>query len=247
VSDYPNPVDFISGHTGLEYKEFLARLHKFLKPRSYLEIGSRTGDSLSLASCASIAIDPDFNLAPNFMGLKQFCCLYRMTSDVFFSEHDATAILGRPIDLAFLDGLHLAEFLVRDFINVERHCKRNSVIAIHDCLPLDSQMARRRETDPNKGIRQPGWWTGDVWKVLIILKKYRPSLRVYALDAVQTGLVIVTCLDPESTVLGDNYFNITDEFRSLTSESFADFISQLGIMPTSCMETFEDVSQYFWL
>lgn len=247
MNDYQKSDELKAAHIGESYGDFLSRLHEFLRPRSYLEIGSRAGDSLALASCPSIAIDPDFKLDPKFMGKKAFCGLYRMGSDEFFSQHDATAILGIPVDLAFLDGLHLAEFLLRDFINVERHCKRNSIVVIHDCLPLDLQMARRRETDFNKSARHPHWWTGDVWKVVIALKKYRPDLRIYALDASPTGLIVITCLDPTSSLFSEKYFDLIDEFRSMTSDDLLHFVSTLNIMSTKDMQTFEDISQFLWL
>ena len=55
-------------------------------------------------------------------------------------------------------------------------------------------------------------WTGDVWRLLPIFKKYRPDLRVIAVDCEPTGLVVCTKLDPRSTVLADHYYEIIDEF-----------------------------------
>ena len=49
--------------TGEHYTEVLKRLHRELRPRSYSEIGTLHGQSLRLANCPSIAIDPDFSQA----------------------------------------------------------------------------------------------------------------------------------------------------------------------------------------
>jgi hypothetical protein len=58
-------------------------------------------------------------------------------------------------------------------------------------------------------------WTGDVWKVIPILKKYRPDLRILFLDCPPTGLVAISRLEPQSTILSDSYYQIVDEFREL--------------------------------
>ena len=235
--------------TGEEYRVLLGRLHKLLRPATYLEIGSRKGASLALASCATIAIDPEFQLDPAFMGRKPACHLYRMGSDEFFATHDPQAIFGRRVDFAFLDGLHLAEFLLRDFLNTERHCKPNSLIALHDCMPLDLAMARRvdRVPEAEKSPRRPNWWTGDVWKVVAILKQVRPNLRIHEFDAPPTGLVIVTGLDPESTLLRGRYFDLVDEMAAMGEAQFADPVRLAHLIPTRALTTAEDMARYFWL
>src|ERR1700759_1045448 len=97
-----------------------------------LESGIEQGQTLRSAQCPSIAIDPVFNIDQSSIGEKSECLLYRMCSDRFFDKHDPVALRGDRIDMAFLDGLHLYEFLLRDFINVETCCRRNSVIVLHD-------------------------------------------------------------------------------------------------------------------
>jgi hypothetical protein len=65
------------------------------------------------------------------------------------------------------------------------------------------------------------WWTGDVWKVVAILKKYRPDLLVTPVNCPPTGLVLVSNLNPKSTVLEDHYTQIVAEFRSIADEEQA--------------------------
>ena len=55
------------------------------------------------------------------------------------------------------------------------------------------------------------FWTGDVWKLLPILRKYRPDLRLHVLDCPPTGLVAITRVDPASRILADCYYDIVDE------------------------------------
>jgi hypothetical protein len=51
--------------------------------------------------------------------------------------------------------------------------------------------------------------------MLFTLKQYRPDLRVHALDCPPTGLVLVSRLDPESTVLGEAYYDIVDSIGTV--------------------------------
>jgi len=96
--------------------QFLRALHRKLAPRTYLEIGVSDGRSLTLSRARSIGVDPAFKVT------APVCCdleLVRATSDEFFAERP-TLFDGAVVDLAFIDGLHVAEFAFRDFINVER-------------------------------------------------------------------------------------------------------------------------------
>jgi hypothetical protein len=242
-------VDIVPDHKGEHYLELIARLHLTLKPGTYLEIGSSIGSSLVLAKCHTIAIDPTFKLKADVIGARPSCCLYQMGSDQFFADYSPTNIFGRAIDFAFLDGMHLAEYLLRDFINAERHCKRNSLVALHDCIPTDVPMARRQANvaagQPTG--RHPTWWAGDVWKVLAILQKYRPDLRIYPVDASPTGLVLVTNVNPQSTVLSDNYFTILGEFQDMDDNYLRNFIHSLDIISATEFGSFEKIARFFWL
>ncbi len=236
---------------GENYLSVLQRIHSVLRPKTYLEIGSRAGDLLGLAECASIAVDPEFLLGPAFAGRKPSCCLYQMTSDRFFDTCDPRTILGREIDFAFLDGMHLAEFLLRDFINTERACRKNSIVGIHDCIPVDAAITRRIAVDfaVSAASQHPHWWTGDIWKVIVILKKFRPDLAIYAIDASPTGLMLITNLDPVLGVLTNHYDTILSSFRVLdiAKVGLKNYIESLGVIPSRNLRTIEDFGQYFWL
>lgn len=178
--------------------ELLAALHEALAPRTYLEIGVRTGDSLVLSHARSIAVDPAFRLKTEYEGELQ---LVRSTSDDFFARPDPTAFFqGRPTDLALIDGLHLFEFAFRDFIGAEKHSSTTGVVVFDDMLPRTvSEAARDRHTVA---------WAGDVYKVTMVLEEYRPDLVVIPVDTSPTGVVVVAGLDPTNTVLTDKYDEI---------------------------------------
>ena len=241
----------IPDHPGDSYITVLERIHVFLSPGSYLEIGTQSGQSLSIARCPSIAIDPSFQVSTNVFTGKNVCHFYQIGSDEFFKMYDPTLILSRRLDLVFLDGMHWFEFLLRDFMNSELHCNPNSIIAIHDCLPLDLFSARRdiHDMTAQETSSHPGWWTGDVWKVVVILQRYRPELKITALDASPTGLILITGLDPGNTVLQDNYFKILDEFSSvdLSGVGIGNYFDSLEVKSTTSLATRSQMSALFWL
>ena len=187
-------------HGGAFIYDALEAAHGAVQPQRYFEIGTDTGASLRISRCASLAVDPRFRLGSDVLGTKPACFFHQTTSDDFFALHDPSAILRGPIDLAYLDGLHHFEFLLRDFVNTERHCRRESVILLHDCIPTDLFMVRRQHDDMALAPRMPpplrNLWAGDVWKTLAILMTHRPDLTISCFDTPPTGLVAVTGLDP---------------------------------------------------
>ncbi len=198
---------FAVGLQSRGYYRVLRRLHAALRPATYLEIGIRKGDSLALATTAAIAIgiDPAPRLvrpaAPNAE-------IFAMTSDEFFARCDVSAVLGgRDLDLALIDGMHLFEYVLRDFANVERSGTPGTVVLLHDCLPVDAASAGRERTT--------ALWTGDVWKSALVLLRYRPDLSLTVIDAPPSGLVVVRGLDPANTVLDDNMESILAEYTGL--------------------------------
>ena len=208
------PAEPLYHHRGTLYYDVLGWIHAFRQTKRYLEIGSATGGSLQRANCATIAIDPRFAITTDVIGKKPALHLFQVGSDTFFAEQDPARLLGGPLDFAFLDGMHQFEFLLRDFMNAERCCEPGAVIALHDCLPIDRFMTDRIQRPPSVPVaRPPQWWTGDVYKVVEILRRFRPDLRITSLDAAPTGLVLCTNLDPSSTVLQQSYDAIVAEWQ----------------------------------
>lgn len=221
MNEHVRPQDFYDRVRGLHYCEVFRAIHAGLRPRNYLEIGTFTGGTLRLAECDTIAVDPQFHIQGDVIGPRQLSLLFQMTSDEFFRRYSPTALFGSTIDLAFLDGMHRFEYLLRDFMNTERHCRRNSVVVMHDCLPGDALITARDMGDPRRSAsRHPDYWTGDVWKLMPILRKYRPDLKLLVTDAAPTGLVFVTNMDPGSDVLERHYFEIMDAFMDLDLEDY---------------------------
>nr|WP_221380300.1 class I SAM-dependent methyltransferase [Actinoplanes polyasparticus] len=202
--------------------EFLRELHKVSANRNYLEIGVNDGRSLSLSRVPSIAIDPAFKVVTE---LKCDVHLVKATSDAFFARKNPLGHLksgrhplrnmrrgrsltgywrGTTLDLSFIDGMHLFEYAFRDFINVEKHSDWSSVIVLDDMLPRSvDEAARDRHTDA---------WTGDVYKIIEVLARYRPDLVTVLVDTEPTGQLLVFGADPGNTVLKDKYDEIMAEY-----------------------------------
>ncbi len=192
----------------LEYYELLRRIHEFLAPRTYLEVGVRNGQSLALArqETRCLAIDPAMSIT---FPLPPATTLFHKTSDDFFAAHDVRAALGGlPVDLAFIDGMHLFEFALRDFVNLERWCETTSVVLVHDCLPLDEETSTRERTTD--------FWSGDVWKLVVCLRRHRPDLHIATIDVPPTGMGVIMNLDPRSRTLSHRLDRLVEEFVPLS-------------------------------
>ncbi|MGN6609317.1 MAG: class I SAM-dependent methyltransferase [Jatrophihabitans sp.] len=165
--------------------EFLQGLHTKLKPRTYLETGINDGKSLALSRVPSIGIDPAFAITQE---LQADVHLVRTTSDEFFARSEPLAHLPIPVlDLAFIDGMHLAEYALRDYLGVERFTTASSVVVFDDMLPRTiDEAARKRHTH---------FWTGDVYKAAEALREQRPDLIVLEVDTQPTGVVVVLLPD----------------------------------------------------
>jgi hypothetical protein len=177
----------------VRYTDFLRGVHALLQPPTYLEIGVRQGDSLALSRARTIAVDPAFEIR------RELDCpltLFRTTSDEYFAREDAGAPFGgTAAALSFIDGMHLFEFVLRDFVNVERHSAWWSVIVFDDVFPQTVEQAARD--------RQTRAWTGDVYKIVPVLERERGDLLCLKVDTQPTGLLLVLGADPASTVLAE--------------------------------------------
>jgi len=185
------------------YLDVLAELHRRLSPRAYLEIGIGNGRALALANCRTVGIDPAYGITAQLDG---DVVLFRTTSDEYFARpNPLEATRGTPFDLAFIDGLHLFEFALRDFIFTERHSSARGLVVFDDILP--------RTVDEAARLRHTSVWTGDVYGVIEALRQYRPDLVLVPLNTRPTGLLAVANLDPTSTVLVERFDEIVANFR----------------------------------
>lgn len=212
-------IEMISGQRN--YYEILRKIHEYFVPDLYLEIGVRNAESLKLSRGPAIGIDPlkqfDINLNPATI-------FYEMTSDDFFLNSE-NYINKRKIDLAFIDGMHLFEYALRDFINIESLSHPCGLIVLDDVCPNHPLQASRE--------RKTNVWTGDVWKLRDCLKRYRPDLTQVLIDTSPTGLLMVLGLDSTNTILLENYYSIISEYAESDINPPPHILNRSGALPPS--------------
>jgi hypothetical protein len=191
------------------YLEFLKTLHK-KRYEIYFEIGARNGDSLCLSQSPSIAIDPYYQLKHDPIGKKEFCLLFQDTSDNFFKK-----VLPKfkyfKCELAFIDGMHLFEYALRDFINLAKISSEKSLFLFHDILPWSYEMTTR----DFKILPRGAAWTGDVWKLIPILIDIGMKDNMNILTLAPSGLLAV--LNPGKEIIAKlqkNLDNICSEWMN---------------------------------
>jgi len=205
------------------YDSWLRRLYSLLEPETLIEIGVAEGNSLAMAPPRTLAIgvDPDPKIV---RALGPSTHVFAETSDAFFGRRGPDALLaGRPLGVGFIDGLHLFEQALRDFINLESYCGAGSIILLHDTIPLNEATQSR--------VRTTIFHTGDVWKAALCLKHYRPELDVFTVATPPSGLTVVTGMNPGSRVLAERYREAVDRFIDLPySEIERDVKTKLDVM-----------------
>lgn len=146
--------------------EFLIYLISRYGYKSYLEIGISSGDTFNSVACEDkTGVDPNVDTT------------FKMTSDDFFSQNEKT------FDLIFVDGLHLAEQSLKDVKNSLRFLNKGGTIVMHDCRPRHEIEQRR------KGSHRHKFWTGDVWKAFVQIRKM-PDIDAAVFDT-DWGLGVV--------------------------------------------------------
>jgi hypothetical protein len=143
--------------------------------RVYLEIGTATGRCLERVRCRDkTGVDPSPRVVRPEWNLR------KMTSDAFFATNE------RKFDLIFIDGLHLAEQVVRDIYNSLAALNPGGAVLLHDCNP-PSEATQLRDALLADG----GKWNGDTWKAIVYMRKYLPGLFTRVLDLDQgIGIII---------------------------------------------------------
>jgi len=200
------------------YLAVLQLAHRILRPSCYLEIGVRGGASLRLAAGRAIGVDP---MPAENLSLPKNATLVRALSDDFF-ERNADQILRPPPDLIFIDGMHLFEYALRDFMNVERHAAPGALVVIDDIFPNHPVQGRRR--------RQSRHWMGDVWRLFVCLQRERPDLFLLPLDTSPSGLLLVAGLDATNNTLRQSYDRLVAQLVTAGDAVPPEILAREGVM-----------------
>lgn len=192
-----------------EHYHILNMAHTLLRPRRYLEIGISSGKSLALVKqgTSAIGVDPMTACADQqfYKAPEGSPALFKVTSNDFFEQTLMEKEWGlQHFDMAFIDGLHLFEQALMDFINLECRSATNSIIFMHDGLPISITGAERKRTSMV--------WTGDVWKVILCLKTVRPDLEITTFPVRPSGLTMIRNLNRESRLLATQFDTLVAHF-----------------------------------
>lgn len=150
--------------------------------KKYLEIGCKLD-----ATFSNINIPYKIGVDPIQGGTL------RMTSDRFFELTNDT------FDLIFIDGLHLADQVVRDIHNAQSRLNNNGTIVLHDCNPAEEPHQFR-----NSMVLT---WNGDVWKAIVHYRQ-DPHLDTIVGDFDQGIGIIRKRLNPDPIRLPAPYLQL---------------------------------------
>lgn len=150
---------------------FLAEEYKLQR---YLEIGVQVPElNFHKVSCPSkVGVDPV--IVPEYR-MVDGCGynLFTTTSDNYFASLDGD---GDKFDLIFIDGLHTAEQVKKDFENALKVLSPRGFIVLHDCNPiLEEHTIVPRPTER-------GHWNGNVYKFACQLALNWMSYRTVDID-----------------------------------------------------------------
>lgn len=133
--------------------------------KRYLEIGLQNADqNFNKIECAyKVSIDPDPNAHATFILNSDdfFVMIQKCIGDYIGSPKTGVDTVPTKYDLIFIDGLHTAEQVKKDFENSLKVLSPNGFIVLHDCNPLKEEhtiVPRPTKT---------GHWHGDVYKFII--------------------------------------------------------------------------------
>jgi hypothetical protein len=156
----------------------LLKIAAHIDARSYVEIGVAKGSTFNrVAFPRKVAVDPTFRF-----NVEEFqedgVEFVQKTSDDFFLTRDPPA----TFDLVFLDGLHRFEQTFRDFCNSLSCAHSRTVWLIDDVWPVDVFSSLHDYADAVDFRRKAGvtahayGWHGDVYKVVLMIHDFFPSL-----------------------------------------------------------------------
>lgn len=155
------------------YRSFLEFYCSWARPKSYLEIGVRSGETLRrvIPHCGKVTgVDPASHDWSEFQKYSHVC-LYQLSSDEYFQMHS-----NESFDMVFIDGRHEYDQVLRDVRTSLQRLRGNGVVIAHDMLPPS-----RHWTDQTL--------CGDAYRVAIELRQDR-SLEVYTFP-VRYGLTVI--------------------------------------------------------
>lgn len=175
--------------------EAIQRAIDTIGAQRYLEIGVESGNCFStIKATEKIGVDPvPAQPATQRELAKPGVQYFPMESDRFFQE-EAARVLSKGVDVVFIDGLHTFAQTYRDCVNSLKHLNQGGVIFVHDCLPANASeatvAASYEEVGKLVGSTWDGYWTGDTWKAITLLRSQHTDVEAFVLDC-DKGLGVI--------------------------------------------------------
>jgi hypothetical protein len=137
--------------------DLLNHLAEKYQLKRYLEIGVQVPElNFDRIKCEyKVGVDPDPKAKATFqMTSDEYFNKAWMSPDSFLSDED-------KFSLIFIDGLHTAEQVKKDFENALKILSPNGFIVLHDCNP------EKEEHTIVPRPTQRGHWNGDIYKFAV--------------------------------------------------------------------------------
>ena len=234
----------------MDSEELLNRFCSTFARPSYLEIGLSHAETFrKVKASEKTGVDPKFHFDPNIFRDSLGISLHRKTSDDFFTSQPHSLY-----DLIFIDGLHTADQVIRDFSNSLVRLKRDGFIVIDDILPndyfstLDDQEKAYslRKAYPQLSSQRRGDWHGSVFKALPIINALFARINIFLiLNNIENPKAIV-CHCDNSFVVKNNDIqrmcvasSMTSRWPSLLSPSdisYAGWLEFISHIPTQALD-----------
>lgn len=203
------PIEFRSP---LMRYDILNRIAARIGAKRYLEIGVSTGETISRIKIPERwGVDPN----PTLVGVRSSTVFVPTTSFAFLETQP------RRFDLAFVDGDHRADVVVREVSLIP--LTDRGVVVCHDASPSTETM----QTAECHG----GEWTGDVWKGIARLRTL--GYEIVTVDT-DYGVAIVTDRPDRRRLDGDDMQHL--EWRDLADRR----TSLLGLVDPFAFESWLD-------
>ena len=141
----------------------------------YLEIGTESGYTFrNIKFTNKIGVDPDPKYIDNNITIK--------TSDEYFYDIENENKSNHLKDVFFIDGMHLCDYVLKDYNNCIKYLNENGIIFIDDIMPInyDEQLRIPNKHYYYNNILKYGEpWTGDIWKfIYFLISNYRERIDI---------------------------------------------------------------------
>lgn len=156
-----------------EYRSIIKIIHQVIRPKVYLEVGCRHGETLRYLTAEKSKTE--------FHAIDIKDVSKSLPKNVKFhlgSSNDIAKTWKLPIDMLFIDADHSFEAVMNDFNIYSKFVTHNGIILLHDTFPENKEM-----TLPNN--------CGEAWKAAWNIRQYLNDEFEIVTLPIKNGLSII--------------------------------------------------------